>query len=865
MNGYTDENKCLSDLQSHIEYFEKAILEVSQHGKMDHFISLIEYNEKVGCLAARMEKPMKLVGTLASRDKKIPEYFEFFMQKIIGRLESGASEDKDYQVIFNYCNPFFGKQFFYEQKEEIITLDANIVIDYMKIIFGYKDPTNIVFYNSTRSSFEMQAEIVGNMDFRNAFVSNFSTANLDELSQKQKCSAKKALNLITSFNAVTKIIECSPDNDSHIDFITNQIKDPEKIRPVKALGQLKNGQKYWNPRTKTYYMQDVNRKRGAPKKTEYTKKESVTLMSSNMNYCFQDIPYVVGLIFDINQVHLKDEKYIWYKNANTNQRWWHIDDRHDPKKLISGTDLNRLKEYLEDHTTGRKITHNELLVGLSLRALSAVFIPSENTLLTRLNAQRIEFKLNGIFSFNLPIFIGSPKTHPHLYTYSAQFNDLESAKENHDPQIKKIIDAFGIPFDEIKNRIAEKMRIDMEIDLNATSSTVPIDFRKQIDKISTGDYLLSMQQFYDSGSTLQNIIPNYRGSFCALLARIPVSYWRDFFSIFAHQLIDIIRENSDFETILEYFPASDFFNALGSNPGLLVTLIVSATDLSTTMIYYKQDKDKDKLFDMLGNDRVEAILCDAEKLAVFLEKMPMDDCLCFLKKPVILYLIKKYTNSTDNLLVFLSLSSNKSLRLLDFFYEQEIAEALITTCTDFFRLVSVFPKYAFLHNPHLREHIKKIRWTSSREEVMSFYTFYTKNSDPIIKPSLDNAIRNNITNGKTMGQFLGHFSELKTIQDQNFLLMGLPQTESLSFLETIIKSPIDLYDVINLSGWVTIMLAINLSLKHLQTVQHTNEELDKLSTLVKSHGFFYKIKGNFDAFHESQLKNLTSITDNSLK
>ena len=116
-----------------------------------------------------------------------------------------------------------------------------------------------------------------------------------------------------------------------------------------------------------------------------------------------------------------------------------------------------------------------------------------------------------------------------------------------------------------------------------------------------------------------------------------------------------------------------------------------------------------------------------------------------------------------------------------------------------------------------------------------------------------------------MGQFLGHFSELKTIQDQNFLLMGLPQTESLSFLETIIKSPIDLYDVINLSGWVTIMLAINLSLKHLQTVQHTNEELDKLSTLVKSHGFFYKIKGNFDAFHESQLKNLTSITDNSLK
>ena len=140
--------------------------------------------------------------------------------------------------------------------------------------------------------------------------------------------------------------------------------------------------------------------------------------------------------------------------------------------------------------------------------------------------------------------------------------------------------------------------------------------------------------------------------------------------------------------------------------------------------------------------------------------------------------------------------------------------------------------------------------------MRSFYTFYKTYGDRIIELDLDNIIRNNITNGKTLGQFLSHFSELQTIQDQNFFLMKLPKAESLYFLETIIKSPIDLYEAIDLSGWVTIMLATNLSLKHLQTVQHTKEELDKLSTLVQPHRFFNKIRVDFNAFHQSQLENL---------
>lgn len=225
-------------------------------------------------------------------------------------------------------------------------------------------------------------------------------------------------------------------------FLINQLADPNHNRPIpkhtKSRAERAN---YWNPRTNVRtHPRPLNLVRGQPKNPGdrgygFTKKTSVTLIprSGKITLFNSRAENQLGLMFNLKHCHLKDEKYIWPSNASSNRRDWL---GGDVSRLLGGAvnrsvGLEGLKDILrktENDTHGP--LHNELLIGLSKEALTAIVVTQPNNLATRLNALRFQAYVQLKLHKRLPIVFITPSNSPRIYDIKAQLADIEFLMED---------------------------------------------------------------------------------------------------------------------------------------------------------------------------------------------------------------------------------------------------------------------------------------------------------------------------------------------------------------------------------------------------------------------------------------------------
>lgn len=252
--------------------------------------------------------------------------------------------------------------------------------------------------------------------------------------------------------------------------IISSLNMPESKRYVKPLLYDVDREKYVNPRllneaevkdpTKIEWIdRKVNSVRGLPKQVgwRFTKKMSTSLLPSNGKmYYYQDltVKHAVGLLFDIEQCDLKDEKYIWSDSGLTDYRWWlKSDEHHTRRKSIS---LNELRLFLHGYAARNEIPiHNEILACLSKDALQAVFAKSDN-LIDRLNALKVQIKLHKELGRELPILIIDPEKTPRIYSTEEQLADIKIVMANNEETEEYFLlkSAISNPQDFIKQQEA---------------------------------------------------------------------------------------------------------------------------------------------------------------------------------------------------------------------------------------------------------------------------------------------------------------------------------------------------------------------------------------------------------------------------
>jgi hypothetical protein len=132
--------------------------------------------------------------------------------------------------------------------------------------------------------------------------------------------------------------------------------------------------------------------------------------------------FPVGMLFDVNKVHLKGQKYIWMKNAYTLNRFW----LGDAKRLSSkfnrdwgkNVTLNELQKALktesEAEAEAESTIRSELLVGLSKPALQGFCVQS-NDPACRLAMLSEYLKAKDEYGLDIPLYILKPTDGPKLY------------------------------------------------------------------------------------------------------------------------------------------------------------------------------------------------------------------------------------------------------------------------------------------------------------------------------------------------------------------------------------------------------------------------------------------------------------------
>lgn len=269
--------------------------------------------------------------------------------------------------------------------------------------------------------------------------------------------------LLRNVSLLAKTVSADPE---HVDFVLNQLEDPENFRPLKKLAYGHDRAMYHDPRSdlNQWQMRFFSRPRehhiiwrgngkitrfGHPKDTLYTKKTSVTLLPPHAKIKFYQPAHknAVGFLLDINACNLKNEKYIFSHMSNTDERWWiyHPQKTHLIQKSIS---LKTLQIQLIDSASRDQMLHpNELLVGLSLNALVGIFSPSD-TRESRFLSLIIKQKIRKKFNRDLPIFIIN-QNGIRIYSERRQKEDILESKLLNDPLFSEFkIYADPLFFDE---------------------------------------------------------------------------------------------------------------------------------------------------------------------------------------------------------------------------------------------------------------------------------------------------------------------------------------------------------------------------------------------------------------------------------
>jgi hypothetical protein len=133
-----------------------------------------------------------------------------------------------------------------------------------------------------------------------------------------------------------------------------------------------------DPRTKQATPIDSTKKDISENTYNYTRKTATSLLppSGKMAPYDSEDPNltVTGLLFDLHKSDLRDEKYIFTKDARTVDRWWIGDEQTSiiPNDAES-IGLKELKQQQTEHS------YNEILTGVNLEGIVGVFYSSKDT------------------------------------------------------------------------------------------------------------------------------------------------------------------------------------------------------------------------------------------------------------------------------------------------------------------------------------------------------------------------------------------------------------------------------------------------------------------------------------------------------
>lgn len=258
----------------------------------------------------------------------------------------------------------------------------------------------------------------------------------------------EAIRLIERRTAVVKTVSVSPTSDRCLDYVLDQLGSPSVKRPVKPLGQV-HRHRVFNPKTREWsYRPNEESVRGALKDTPFTKKTSTTLIPADgkMHLFTPKHGDSVGLLFDLEQCHLKDEKYIFAENANTDSKFWlkdkNLDEREQAKRIPQAISLKDLQDQLaNDRLKGIIPSWNELNIGLKKDAMVAVFATSHERH-ARLKALHAKFQIKQKLGIDLPVLIITPKNG--VQSYHAEW-------QQYDLMLTKQYDYVDLPHDFVKS------------------------------------------------------------------------------------------------------------------------------------------------------------------------------------------------------------------------------------------------------------------------------------------------------------------------------------------------------------------------------------------------------------------------------
>lgn len=186
---------------------------------------------------------------------------------------------------------------------------------------------------------------------------------------------------------------------------------------------------------------DVFKVRGAPKNSLFTKKNAQTLLLPNgRQRLFTGIGYEsyfpIGIVSDVNELHLHGERYIWESNASTNSKFWiHGLTELAPHKLKS-LSLKKLQDNLKGIASKpnlKLIEWNEMLCGNSKTAVKALLCPGamysdDNATLTyRLTLVAQAKFIKDKYHVDVPLIIVDGKSPPQMYTEAMIAEDIQEA------------------------------------------------------------------------------------------------------------------------------------------------------------------------------------------------------------------------------------------------------------------------------------------------------------------------------------------------------------------------------------------------------------------------------------------------------
>lgn len=218
-------------------------------------------------------------------------------------------------------------------------------------------------------------------------------------------------------------------------------EDPELQVPLTT---NPDASEYYDPETGSAINRPIHLERGGATNTEFSKKASFSLQpkAGNMRSfggITKDKPkwLPIGFLHDLNEVHLKGERYIFSKNVVSNDRFWLGDippkeKYREARKAISIADL---KQQLEQPIEGKYRKWNEILVGPSKKSTKALFVPSNfpngnergSQLMLRLNVLFHAMRIKGKYGYDLPLMIIDGINEPRLYSEKMIKTDLKQA------------------------------------------------------------------------------------------------------------------------------------------------------------------------------------------------------------------------------------------------------------------------------------------------------------------------------------------------------------------------------------------------------------------------------------------------------